>query len=137
MLSNVTIKQYLKNSPETIHVDDPVWKAWRMLKNKDVKILPVTKSNKIIGTISDRDIVAVSGNNNGQSMAVKEAMSLNPLIVEKDTDMETVLQMMILKDQKVAIVVNQGGEVVGLFSWSNAIELFLSLMNENFLEKTI
>ncbi len=123
------IKQHFKCLDRCVDVDDPVWKAWRAMKETDVKQLPVLKGKKIVGVVSDRDIVQISGFNGGQSMPVKDAMSMDPLVVCLEDSLLEVVQKMINQDQQYAIVVNEGRQVVGLFSWNQAIQFFISHIN--------
>lgn len=137
MLSTIPIKQHVVALQQSVDVDDPVWKAWRMMKDQSVKHLPVTKNGKIVGVVSDRDIVQISGFNGGQSMAVKEAMSMDPLVVTIDDNMEAVLQKMISKDQQQAVVVDHEQKIVGLFSWSCAFQFFLEFGNLKHLNRLL
>ena len=135
MLQTLQIKHHYKPMAQFLDVEDPVWKAWRTMKDCDVKKLPVVKSGKIIGIVSDKDIVQISGYNGGQSMPVKEAMSLNPLIIYIDDSMDKVIRSMLLKDQEDAVVINRDGQIVGLFSWSCAFKFFLNFADMSYLRQ--
>ncbi len=110
-----------------LDISDPVWKAWRVMKDNSVKQLPVAKEDRIVGIVSDRDIVQISGFNGGQSMPVKEAMSLNPLILSRETTVEEAIRSMLGKDQQHAVVTDSLGKVCGLFSWDMVFKFFLDL----------
>jgi predicted transcriptional regulator len=135
VLTTLKIKQHYEPLNEFLDVEDPVWKAWRLMKNLKVKQLPVMKNEKIVGVVSDKDIVQISGFNGGQSMPVKEAMNLDPLIVQIDDTMHTVLQSMLKKDQQHAVVLNAQGEICGMFSWSSAFKFFLNFSDVNHLRQ--
>lgn len=137
MLTKILVENYLKRTDSIVDVEAPVWKAWRLIKGKELKTLPVVKGGKVVGLVSDRDIVQISGYNGGQSMPVKEAMSLNPLIVNHDADVKTVLQSMLMKDQQIAVVVDSQSKVIGLFSWSCALKFMLNFMDKNNLKEVI
>ena len=125
MLRQLLIRDYLQPLNEYVEVDDPVWKAWRLMKQYKVKCLPVVKNNKIVGVLSDRDILQISDYNGGQSRPVKEAMSLDPLVVQVETPMDIVLGSMIRKDHYNTVVVDESGNICGLFSWEMAFQFFL------------
>jgi acetoin utilization protein AcuB len=137
VLKQLHIEQHYTPLTQSLNVDDPVWKAWRTMKDLNVKRLPVVKNGKVVGVVSDRDIVQISGYNGGQSMPVKEAMSLDPLIVRGQDTMESVLQSMLKKDQEDAIVVNADGDIIGVFSWADAFQFFLSFADMNNLTKNL
>lgn len=133
MLKRLQIKQHYQPLSASLDVEDPVWKAWRTMKDNEVKQLPVVKGGKIVGIVSDRDIVQISGYNGGQSMPVKEAMSMDPLVVSITDSMDRVLRAMLKKDQEQAVVVDFQGEICGMFSWSSAFKFFLQFDDINHL----
>lgn len=135
MLQRLQIKQNYIPMTESISVDDPVWRAWRIMKDLELKRLPVVKNGKIVGVVSDRDIVQISGLNGGQSMPVKDAMSMDPLIVDLEDSMDKVLRSMLKKDQQDAIVVDQENNIVGLFSWTCAFKFFLDFADINYIRQ--
>lgn len=125
MSERLTIQSYFKPLSQVLDVKDPVWKAWRIMKEHQTKHLPVLKNNKIMGIVSDRDIVQISGYNGGQSMPVKDAMSLDPLILLVTSSMDDALHAMLQKKQHHAIVINTNKNPCGLFSWDGAFQWFL------------
>ena len=137
MPNTVPIAKHYKPLTTSLDVTDPVWKAWRKMKENEVKHLPVRRDNKIVGIVSDRDIVQISGYNGGQSMPVKEAMSLNPLVLSIDTTMLDALKAMLLKEQQHAIVINQDNEICGLFSWESAFTFFLEVTEVSLLRRSV
>ncbi len=137
VLHRLQVKQHYTPISEFLDVEDPVWKAWRSMKDKEVKLLPVVKSGRVVGVVSDRDIVQISGYNGGQSMPVKEAMSLDPLLIRLDDSLDQVLKAMLRKDQQFAIVVGDGGTICGLFSWACAFKFFLNFSDIDHLRQLL
>ncbi len=137
MLSRIKITQHIQPLSSSVDVADPVWMAWRTMKEHKVKQLPVVKAGKIVGIVSDKDILRISGFNGGQSMPVKEAMSLDPLLVKQDASMQEVLESMLKKDLEYAVVVNKSGQIKGLFTWNNAVEFVLQLTDINKLQRLL
>jgi acetoin utilization protein AcuB len=132
----LTIKSYYIPLAHVLDVADPVWKAWRLMKDHKVRLLPVMKSDRIIGVISDRDILQISGFNGGQSMPVKDAMSLDPLVLGISTSLDEALRAMLEKEQQYAIVVNESKEACGLFTWQNALEFILDKMEPHLVKQS-
>ncbi len=131
-----SVYQFMKPLTQSLDLSDPVWKAWRVMKETGLKRLPVHKNGKIIGIVSDRDIVQISGYNGGQSMAVKEAMSLDPLILHRTEGLDLAIEKMLKKDQHHAIVVDDRGEVCGVYSWDLAFEFFIQWIQSPRFDKT-
>lgn len=130
-MTNIPISKWTKEVSASVQVTDPVWKAWRAMKDYDVKILPVSSGGRIVGIVSSQDIVRASDHNGGQSMSVKEAMSLDPIVVNRSTSVVNVVYKMIEKDQQHSVVVDDDSNIVGIFSWS---EVFLFFLEQNEIE---
>ena len=131
------VNQHYEPMTQCLDVQDPVWKAWRTMKDQKIRRLPVKKKGKIVGIVSDRDIVQISSFNGGQSMPVKEAMTLDPLVISCEMDIAEALREMLRKDQHHAIVIDGDREVCGLFSWDKAFALFLKYLETNLLKKSV
>ncbi len=137
MLKSVPIKQHYMPMQQAVDVEDPVWKAWRIMKDEQVKNLPVIKAGRIVGVVSDKDIVQISGFNGGQSMPVKDAMSMDPLVVSLEDSMESVLLKMLKKDQQQAVVIDADQNIVGLFSWNKAFQFMLEFADVHHINQLL
>lgn len=124
-----SVSKWMKNLKAQVDINDPIWKAWRLMKEFDVKVLPVISGERIVGLVTDKDIVRSSDHNGGQNMSTKAAMNLDPLVVKQDLKVVDVVHAMILKDQQDAIIIDEKNSVVGVFSWSEAFHYFLGQMN--------
>jgi len=51
------LKQIMTQNVTTIHPDDTLQAAARIMRDRDVGFLPVYEGNELIGVLSDRDIV--------------------------------------------------------------------------------
>jgi CBS domain-containing protein len=51
------LKQIMTQKVTTIHPDDTLQTAARIMRDRDVGFLPVYEGNELIGVLSDRDIV--------------------------------------------------------------------------------
>lgn len=51
------LKQIMTNNIATIHLEDTVEAAARIMRDRDVGFLPVYEGNELVGVLSDRDIV--------------------------------------------------------------------------------
>ena len=127
---NTPIMDIAFHTTECIDADAPVWKAWRLIKDKALKVLPVMSGGRVVGLVSDRDIIQISGYNGGQSMPVKEAMSLNPQVMSQGATLYDVLQAMLATQQEAVVLVDDTDKVSGLFTWSSGLKALLNKLQQ-------
>ena len=51
-----TIRDLMTNNPCSIDADKPVAYAAKMMRDEDVGLAPIVEGQKLIGTLTDRDI---------------------------------------------------------------------------------
>ncbi len=111
-ISDIGIKQVFCATPDNNLYDIAV-----MMKFHDVGVIPVCEGTKLVGVITDRDIVTccVAGGNEATKCRAKEIMSFNPVTVNPDTDLEEAARLM-GKEQVHRLPVIENGRLVGLVS---------------------
>jgi CBS domain-containing protein len=105
-------------NPESVSAKDSIREVARIMKDSDTGVVPVVDGRKIIGLITDRDIV-VRGVAEGKSvddMSVNEIMTKSVRSVREDATVGDALNMMSSADIRRIAVVNQNDELVGIVS---------------------
>jgi CBS domain-containing protein len=103
--------------PRSIEPSQPVLEAARLMRDEDVGSLPVTEEGRLIGMITDRDIVirVVAEGMKPESATVGEASSRDPVSVEPDYDLSEALQLM-ARHQVRRLPVVEGERLVGILA---------------------
>lgn len=112
------VRDVMTPNPETVTQKDSIRDVARIMKDTDTGIVPVVDGKKIIGLITDRDIV-VRGIAEGKDMAnasVSEVMTKSVRSVQEDAPVSEVLQMMTSAEIRRVPVVNGNDEIVGIVS---------------------
>jgi len=94
-----------------------------------VRHLPVLDGGRIVGLISERDLLLVESlpGVNPTEVRVEEAMVQNVFTVEPDAPVGEVVEAMI--DRKLgSAVVSEGERVVGVFTTIDALQAFHELL---------
>ncbi|MDP1808072.1 MAG: CBS domain-containing protein [Actinomycetota bacterium] len=103
--------------PTTIQAAQSILSAAKTMRECDVGAVPVMVEDKLVGILTDRDIV-VRGVATGlelENHQVQEVMSLEPKTVKPDTSFEEAAQIM--SEAKVRrLPVAEDGKLVGLIS---------------------
>ncbi len=107
-----------------------------MMKRHGVGVLPVCDDSKLVGVITDRDIVisCVAASMDVKACQVREFMTSNPITVTPDMDIEEAARIM-GKEQVHRLPVVEGDKLVGMLSLGDiAIAL---LGNDSLVAETL
>ncbi len=112
------VRDVMTPDPQCVSEKDNIQEAARIMKEQDTGVVPVVDGKKIIGLITDRDIV-VRGIAEGKDLAncrVNELMTKHVRSVSEDTPVDEVLQLMGSAEVRRVPVVNGNNEIVGIVS---------------------
>ena len=122
----------------TISPDYPIIEALNLMKREHIRRAPVVKDGKMIGIVSNHDLLNASPSQATSlsvwelnyllsKITVKEVMTTKVLSVTEDTPIEEAARIM--ADNKIGgLPVLRDGEVVGIITETNLFKIFLELM---------
>ena len=112
------VRDVMTPNPATVSEKDSIKRAAEIMKREDAGVVPVTEGKKIIGIVTDRDIVVrlVAEGKDPNNARVNEAMSRKVRTVKDDTPVNEVLDLMSREQIRRVPVVNQNNELVGIVS---------------------
>ena len=124
------VQKYMTTSPHTIGDDQPMALAHRMMREHNIRHLPVLRGAKIVGLVSDRDLNTLETlkDVDPHKVLVSEAMTEDPYLVSPDAAPDEVVSTM--ADRKYgSAVVMQHDKVVGIFTTVDACRAFADLLH--------
>jgi CBS domain-containing protein len=90
-----SVRDTMTAKPRSIDASQAIDDAARLMRDEDVGSLPVTDQGRLIGVITDRDIVIrVVAEGGKDSATVADALSRNPVTVSPDDDLDEALRLM-------------------------------------------
>ena len=122
----------------TIPPDMPVVDALNLMKREHIRRTPVVKEGKMVGIVSDKDLLNASPspvtslsvweiNYLLSKITVKDVMTSQVITVTEDTPIEEAARIM--ADNKIGgLPVMHGEQVVGIITETDLFKLFLELM---------
>jgi CBS domain-containing protein len=112
------ISELMSANPCAIEADKPVAYAARMMKDEDVGLAPIVEGDRLVGTLTDRDIVTrvVAEGRDPQSVAVREVASTSVVTIDPQQDLDEALQLMARNQIRRLPVVEEDGRLVGVVS---------------------
>jgi len=108
-----------------VNANDTLRKAAEIMAAEDVGILPVADKDRLIGMISDRDIVTRSLARGGNGKAhVRDVMTKNVKYCFEDADLDDTLENMAEIQVRRLPVMNREKRLVGIVSLSDAARAY-------------
>jgi CBS domain-containing protein len=111
-------RDVMTRDPQCVGEQDSLRDVARIMKSSDTGVVPVVDGKKIIGLITDRDIV-VRGLAEGkdlQNASVRDLMTRQVRSVREDSPIDEVLALMSSAEIRRVTVVNTKDELVGILS---------------------
>ena len=110
------ISELMSSNPCAIEADKPVAYAARMMKDEDVGLAPIVEGDRLVGTLTDRDIVTrvVAEGRDPQSVAVREVASTDLVTIDPQQDLGEALQLMARNQVRRLPVVEEDGRLIGV-----------------------
>lgn len=112
------VRDVMTPNPECVSERDSISDVARIMKEQDTGVVPVVDGKKIIGLITDRDIVirGIAEGRDLSSVKVNELMTKSIRSVSEDTPVNDVLNLMGNAEIRRVPVVNGNNELVGIIS---------------------
>jgi acetoin utilization protein AcuB len=120
-----TLKTAMTPFPYSVDIDAPLFRAWELMQEHDVRHLPVTDGHRPVGMITDRDLPA------GVNMTVRDLEIPEPYVVDLYTPIDNVLLTM-ARTHVDAVIVTRHGKLAGVFTMVDACRCFGEFIRSNF-----
>ena len=111
------IAEIMTKDVQTVTPDTDLVSVAKRMKELDVGVIPVVEGERLVGLITDRDIVirAIATGANVQQAQVREYMSPNPTTVSSNDDVQRATEIM-AREQIRRLPVVDGGKLIGIVS---------------------
>jgi CBS domain-containing protein len=110
------IQELMTSNPCSIDSDKSVAYAAKMMRDEDVGLAPIVEGNRLVGTLTDRDIAirVVAEGKDPESTKVTEIASTNVITVDPQQDLDEALRLMAQHQVRRLPVVEEDGRLVGV-----------------------
>ncbi len=133
------VKDWMVTDLITVTEKDSILDAMHLMKDHDIRRLPVVKGDRLVGIITEKDIKAYSPSRASSldiyemhsvlaKALIKDAMTKNVVTVHPDNPIERAA--LILRDEKIGglPVVDDKGKLVGLITAIDVFDVFVEAM---------
>lgn len=123
------VQRYMTTSPHTIGKEQTLAAAHKIMREYQIRHLPVLDGGELLGLISDRDLHLIESlrDVDPTKVSVEDAMTQDPFTVSPDDSLDEVVSAMARHKYGSAVVL-YNGKVVGMFTAVDALSAFAELL---------
>jgi CBS domain-containing protein len=118
-----TIQDAMTSNPTTITPDTTVQEAARLLKSEDVGSLPIVEGDRLVGTVTDRDLATrVLAEGKDVSTTVGEIASKDLVTIDPQQSLEEAARLMAQHQLRRLPVCEEDGRLVGILAQADVAQ---------------
>jgi len=111
-----SIRELMTKNPRSLESGSNAMEAARLMRDEDVGIVPIVEGEKLIGTVTDRDIAirVVAEGKSPESTTVGEIASRELVTIDPQQELDEALRLMARHQVRRLPVVEEDGKLVGI-----------------------
>jgi len=132
------VKNWMSKDLVTIGEDDSMQHALTLLKEHQIRMLPVLKNGELVGMVADSDLKRASASDATlldmhellyliSKIKVHDIMTRNPISVRDDYTVEETAQVLMEHNISGVPVTDSNGKLVGLITRNDIFKILISL----------
>jgi acetoin utilization protein AcuB len=132
------VKNWMSRNVISADVNDSMQDATKLLKENNIRMLPVMKKGKLVGILTDRDLKRASASDATtleihellyllSRIKVKDLMTKDPITVPPDFTIEETARVLLENKISGVPVVDGRGNVVGVITQTDIFKVMISL----------
>lgn len=133
---DICVEEFTTPVLYTVKFDCSLDETIDMMAEHQVRHLPVVKDGKVIGIVSQRDVLATYGKSWSEVLRVEDIMNENILTVNISDNLGEVAFK--LSDEKVgsALVLDNNGKIYGIFTTTDALNALVEIIYPDAAKKS-
>jgi acetoin utilization protein AcuB len=132
------VKNWMSKPAITVDANDSMNDAIKLLKQNDIKMLPVMEKGKLVGIVTDRDLKRASASDATtleihellyliSKIKIKEIMTKKPITVPLDYTIDETAEILLKNKISGVPVIDHYGDVVGTINQNDLFRIIISL----------
>jgi CBS domain-containing protein len=113
-----SVRDAMTKGPRSIGADATVVEAARIMRDEDVGIVPIVDGDRLVGTVTDRDITVrvIAEGKDPQATKAEQIASRELVTVDPQQDLDEALRLMAQHQVRRLPVVEEDGKLVGILA---------------------
>ena len=119
-----SVRDAMTKSPRTIGRASTIVEAARIMRDEDVGIVPIVDGDKLVGTLTDRDIAirVVAEGKDPNTTKAEEVASREIVTIDPQQDLDEARRLMARHQVRRLPVVEEDGKLVGIVAQADIAE---------------
>jgi acetoin utilization protein AcuB len=129
--THFTVRECMTAAPETIRPGLPLAEAHRLMRERNIRHLPVLEGGKLVGVVSQRDLYLIESLKgvDPEKVPVEEAMSPQVWAVDPETPVVEAARYMHSHKDGCAVVVDHE-KVIGVFTTTDGMRVLAEVLSQ-------
>jgi acetoin utilization protein AcuB len=128
------IQKFMTPMPHSVGAQIQLKVALELMRTHGIRHLPVQEAGRLVGILTDRDIKLASSFDGAETLTVEEVMTPDPYVVTPQSPVDHVVEEMAKHKYGSALVVQENGKLVGIFTATDALLVLSELLHKNYRE---
>lgn len=124
----MTVEEFTSPSVVTIGTGESLDKALELMQENGIRHLPVVQHEKVVGIISERDILTHIGKDWGKMLKIEDIMNDSVLSVYQHDNLGEVAFQLSSQKKGSAIVLDTDGNLHGIFTTTDALNALVEIL---------
>ena len=118
-----TVADVMTSNPTSVQPTAKVQEAARIMRDEDVGIVPITEGDRLVGTVTDRDIAIRVVAEGKDPTSVSDIASKNLVTVDPQQPLDEALRLMAQHQVRRLPVVEEDGKLIGIVAQADVAQL--------------
>ena len=127
-ISDITVEEFTSPALITIGESENMDRALELMQEHGIRHLPVIEDKKIVGIISERDVLTHIGKDWGKMLKAEEIMNTSILSVYVNDNLGEVAYQLSAQKKGSAIVLDTEGNLYGIFTTTDALNALVEIL---------
>lgn len=126
------VEEFTTPNPVTATEDTPLEELTRLMKDFEIRHLPIVRNGQVVGVVSERDLRLASGLTGGEKRLIlaSDIMAIEPATVNANATLDEVALEMSKRKIGSVIVNDENDNFYGIFTATDALNALIEIVRQ-------
>ena len=124
----ILVEEFTSPATITINLNAGLDEAYKLMLSNGIRHLPVIEDGKVVGIVSERDIIANNGRDWSDQLRVKSVMNTSILSAYLNENLGDVAYRLSKEKKGSAIVFDNDDNLYGMFTTTDALNALVEIL---------